>query len=283
MACTADRASAWSRGASGGADAGRAAAGEGVRGAWTTAALGVAPPQAESAIATGRARSVRIGQGCLGSTRSCKFSRVSIRNNVETARAIDAWHRPSKCAWAHLAMMSASTPSVPPTSLETPALRAAMLSHRATLLRRLEAGEDGIALGQSNARFLNACIRLLFEGAARRSRLPGGIALAAVGSFGRGAVALHSDADVVLIVDSRVEAKEASAVAEALLYPLWDAGIAVGHQVLSATDTSSLAREDLATATALLDMRLLAGDEALLRALLSGTGEGLFGEIDLGA
>jgi [protein-PII] uridylyltransferase len=180
-------------------------------------------------------------------------------------------------------MMSASTSSVPPTSLETPALRAALLSHRATLHRRLEAGEDGTVLGQANARFLNACIRLLFEGAARRSRLPGGIALAAVGSFGRGAVALHSDADVVMIIDSRVEAKEASAVAEGLLYPLWDAGLAVGHQILSAADTSSLARDDLATATALLDMRLLAGDEALLRALLSTAGEGLFGETDLGA
>jgi len=90
-------------------------------------------------------------------------------------------------------MMSASTPSIPPTSLEGPALRAALMSHRAGLIRRLEAGEDGIQLGHANARFLNACFRLLFEGATRRSGLPSGIALAAVGSFGRGAVALHSD------------------------------------------------------------------------------------------
>jgi [protein-PII] uridylyltransferase len=175
-------------------------------------------------------------------------------------------------------MMSASTPSIPPTSLEGPALRAALMSHRAGLIRRLEAGEDGIQLGHANARFLNACFRLLFEGATRRSGLPSGIALAAVGSFGRGAVALHSDADVVLVIASHVSAEEAAAVAEALLYPLWDAGLAVGHQILNAGDTPSLAREDLATATALLDMRLLAGEEGLLRALLIATGEGLFGE-----
>jgi len=175
-------------------------------------------------------------------------------------------------------MMSVSTSSVPPTSLEGPALKAALLSHRASLVRRLEAGEDGIELGQANARFLDACFRLLFERAARGSGLPRGIALAAVGSFGRGAVALHSDADVVLVVDSRVDAEEASAVAEALLYPLWDAGLAVGHQVLNAADALSLALEDLATATALLDMRLLAGEQTVLRALLTATGEGLFGE-----
>src|SRR5580704_15546117 len=175
------------------------------------------------------------------------------------------------------AMMSVSSTSVLPTSLEGPALRAAMLSHRASLVRRLESGDDGILLGQANARFLNACFRLLFDGATRRSGLPRGIALAAVGSFGRGAVALHSDADVVLIVDSNVDAKEASAVAEAMLYPLWDAGLAVGHQVLNAADASSLALQDLATATALLDMRFLAGDQDILRALLASTGEGLFG------
>ena len=178
-------------------------------------------------------------------------------------------------------MRSASPGSALPTDLECPALRAAMLSHRASLVRRLDSGDDGILLGQANARFLNACFRLLFEGATRRSGLPRGIALAAVGSFGRGAVALHSDADVVLIVDTEVDAKEASAVAEAMLYPLWDAGLAVGHQVLCIADAASLALQDLATATALLDMRLLAGDQDLLRTLLASTGEGLFGENDL--
>jgi len=175
-------------------------------------------------------------------------------------------------------MMPVSTISVPPKSLETAALKAAMASHRAALMRRLEGGQDGIALGQANARFLNACFRLLFDGAARRSRLPRGIALAAVGSFGRGAVALRSDADVALVIDAGVDTSEASAVAEALLYPLWDAGLAVGHQILSAADTPSLALEDLPTATALLDMKLLAGDEALLRSLLAATSERLFGE-----
>jgi [protein-PII] uridylyltransferase len=173
--------------------------------------------------------------------------------------------------------------SIPPTTLEAPTLRDEVARHRDTMVERLDAGEDGVALGRANARFLNACFKLLFEGVARRSGLPRGVALAAVGSFGRGAVALRSDADVVLVVDPHaVDAAEASALAEALLYPLWDATLTVGHQVLTTADAIPLAQKDLATATALLDMRLLAGDESLLLDLLARSNEGMFGEEQLG-
>jgi [protein-PII] uridylyltransferase len=175
--------------------------------------------------------------------------------------------------------MTSVSRSILPTSLQSAALRDALDRHRASLQSRLEDNEDGMALGQANARFLNACFKTLFEGAARMAGLPRGVALAAVGSFGRGAVALRSDADVVLVVDSSVVATdEASELASALLYPLWDANLPVGHQVLSAADAVMLAQRDLATATALLDLRLLGGDELLLRGLVARAHEGLFGE-----
>jgi [protein-PII] uridylyltransferase len=169
--------------------------------------------------------------------------------------------------------------SIPPTSLETATLRDALQRHRANLSERLERGEDGVALGRANARFLNACFRLLFEGARRSAGLPSGVALAAVGSFGRGAVAMRSDADVVLVVDTHsVTSKEAGALVEALLYPLWDAGLTVGHQVLSAADGVALAQQYLETATSLLDLRMLAGDLQLFETLIARANQGLFGE-----
>ena len=180
-------------------------------------------------------------------------------------------------------MSSAATPSILPTSLEAVSLREALARHRESLEGRLEAGHDGVDLGRANARFLNSCFRLLFEGAVRRAGLPNGAALAAVGSFGRGAVALRSDADVVLVVDAQaLDAKQAGAIAGALLYPLWDAGFAVGHQVLSDADAIPLAETDLATATALLDMRPLSGDEALLLRLIARSNERLFGAHAIG-
>jgi [protein-PII] uridylyltransferase len=109
------------------------------------------------------------------------------------------------------------------------------------------------------------------------------VALAAVGSFGRGAVAVRSDADVVLLVDPKeVDLEEASALAEALFYPLWDATLTVGHQVLSAVDAVPLAQEDLATCTALLDLRLLGGNAALFGDLVERAQVALFGEQDIG-
>ncbi len=181
-------------------------------------------------------------------------------------------------------MTSQSTRSIPPTSLRSAALRDAVQRHRASLVERLQGGEDGAALGRANARFLNACFKLLFDGAQHHAGLPRGIALAAAGSFGRGAVAVRSDADVVLVVDSRVvQAKEAAGIAEALLYPLWDATLVVGHQVLNAADAIALAKSDLSTATELLDLRLLAGDQDVLLTLIANANEGLFGEDDLGA
>jgi [protein-PII] uridylyltransferase len=161
-------------------------------------------------------------------------------------------------------------------------LRQALAAHAQALELKLETpGEDGLALGRANARFLNECIIDCFEAATLRAgESAAGVALAAVGSFGRGAVALRSDADMVVVVRSGRE--KAGAFIEALLYPLWDAALPLGHQVLSTNDALPLAQKDLATATSLLDLRLLAGDAELLAGLRNQAAEGLFGEDDLG-
>ncbi len=181
-----------------------------------------------------------------------------------------------------------SSATLPVASPEASQLRDAVERHRAVLGERLATGEDGLALGRANARFLRACFDARFAEATRLAGVEatarGGLALAAVGSLGRGAVALRSDADVALIVDAtRVDARDATAFAEALLYPLWDATLAVGHQVLSVGDAVPLAQADLATATALLDLRMLAGDETPVRDLVARANEGLFGEEELSA
>jgi [protein-PII] uridylyltransferase len=173
-------------------------------------------------------------------------------------------------------------------------LRALVAAHREALATRLGSGDDGMALGRANAAFLEAIALACFREAAQRvplalqasqaSPAPQGLALAAVGSFGRGAVALRSDADVMLVVDPRkVDARKAEAFAEALLYPMWDATLSVGHQVLSAADALPLAQKDLATATALLDLRWIAGDEALVTDLALRAAEGLVAEQELAA
>ena len=170
-------------------------------------------------------------------------------------------------------MTTTTTSTTIPESAIGGALREEVLRHRASLLERLQAGEDGIALGRSNAAFLDRLMKALFEqvsGQNSQTSQRGRDAepmpeLAAVGSFGRGAVALRSDADVRLLVSPRGKAREQGAkLAEALLYPLWDAALSIGHQVMDATEALNLAQSDLATATAILDLRHLAGDPSMV-------------------
>lgn len=161
-------------------------------------------------------------------------------------------------------------------------IAAAVRTHWEELERELRAPADGVRLGRKRADILDGLLRELFLDATRSGSPDGGIALAAVGSFGRGAVALRSDIDVRLVVRPGAKNHEAaSRVADALLYPLWDAGLSVGHQVTSAAEALELAHDDLATATSLLDLRLVAGDAALVRELEDRAYAGSFSEGEL--
>jgi [protein-PII] uridylyltransferase len=87
------------------------------------------------------------------------------------------------------------------------------------------------------------------------------VALVAVGGYGRGELAPCSDVDVVLVHEGKPDGLEQAATT--LWYPLWDAGLKLGHAVRSFDDQMSLASDDLDTATSLLSTRYLAGDEEL--------------------
>lgn len=86
-----------------------------------------------------------------------------------------------------------------------------------------------------------------------------GMAIVATGGWGRREVCPRSDIDFILLCSAAGNAT-ARAVADKLLYPLWDAGIKVGHAVREPRAAARLARDDLATATALLDARFLTGN-----------------------
>ncbi len=156
-------------------------------------------------------------------------------------------------------------------------VRAQWSELEATLAR----GEDGLALGRRRAEMLDSLVGELFVTAAPKAN--DAVALAAVGSYGRGAVALRSDIDVRFVVSSAARSHEAAArIADEVLYPLWDAGLSVGHQVIDPSEAPDLAQHDLATATSLLDLRSIAGDRAFVREIEDRAYAGLFCEGELG-
>lgn len=87
-----------------------------------------------------------------------------------------------------------------------------------------------------------------------------GVALVAVGGYGRGELAPHSDLDVVLVHDDGVEL---DAIGSALWYPLWDGPFTVDHAVRTFSQMSAAADGDVRVALGLLDLRHLAGDAHL--------------------
>lgn len=99
-----------------------------------------------------------------------------------------------------------------------------------------------------------------------------GLALAAVGSLGRGDSGPLSDLDLVLLHDGRShKAQEISVLADRLWYPVWDAGLRLDHSVRTAGECRSIAGDDLAAAVGLLDLRLVAGDADLVAGIRSTT------------
>jgi [protein-PII] uridylyltransferase len=103
----------------------------------------------------------------------------------------------------------------------------------------------------------------------------GRVALVAVGGYGRLTLGLNSDVDVVFLCDDS-EDPFVAALAEGLLYPLWDLGVDIGHAVRSIDEMLTLAREDIRTATTLIDVRRIAGSGSLLDELERGAREHVF-------
>lgn len=87
-----------------------------------------------------------------------------------------------------------------------------------------------------------------------------GMSLVAVGGYGRSELCPQSDLDVMLLRNPRRDVK---AVSERVWYPIWDAGMKLGHSVCTQREALDLADNDLDTATALLSARHIAGDASL--------------------
>ncbi|MGY2085606.1 [protein-PII] uridylyltransferase [Blastococcus sp. SYSU DS0539] len=95
-----------------------------------------------------------------------------------------------------------------------------------------------------------------------------GLALVAVGSLGRRELPPHGDLDLVLVHDDR---PEIAAVADALWYPVWDAGLRLDHSVRSVAEAVTVASTDAKAGLGLLDARLVAGDAELAARLRTAT------------
>ncbi|MCB9557665.1 MAG: [protein-PII] uridylyltransferase [Deltaproteobacteria bacterium] len=103
-----------------------------------------------------------------------------------------------------------------------------------------------------------------------------GVSIVALGGYGRRELFPFSDIDL-LILHQGARVEQIDALIERLVYPLWDAGVTLGHAVRDIEETLDLAETDLTMQTALLDARCIWGDEGPFFALSAGAQRAFFG------
>ena len=85
------------------------------------------------------------------------------------------------------------------------------------------------------------------------------LAIVAVGGYGRGELAPHSDIDLLFLLPYKLT-PHAEQVIEYMLYTLWDLGLKVGNATRSVDECLRQARADMTIRTAMLEARYVWGD-----------------------
>ena len=126
----------------------------------------------------------------------------------------------------------------------------------------------GGAAPQGLAAFQDELIRLVYDYTVAhvyRATNPSAaerMAIVATGGYGRGLLAPFSDVDLLFLLPYK-QTPWGESVVEYMLYLLWDLGLKVGHATRTVDQSLKLARADMTIRTALLDSRLILGDEPL--------------------
>src|SRR6476620_5105420 len=152
-------------------------------------------------------------------------------------------------------------------------LKELLRTARAEAARQLAADGKGRRCAQGLATFQDELIRLVYDYTVAhvyRATNPSAaerMAIVATGGYGRGLLAPFSDVDLLFVLPYK-QTPWGESVVEYMLYLLWDLGLKVGHATRTVDQSLKLARADMTIRTALLDSRLVHGDEPLFKELI---------------
>ena len=94
--------------------------------------------------------------------------------------------------------------------------------------------------------------------------------LIAIGGYGRGELAPHSDIDILFLVPNKLNKNIIANIENAIqliLYILWDLGLTIGHSTRTIKDCIVQAKLDTTISTSLLERRFIFGDKDIYLAL----------------
>ncbi|WNO53274.1 [protein-PII] uridylyltransferase [Stakelama saccharophila] len=151
----------------------------------------------------------------------------------------------------------------------TQRLKQALKDGRAEIERRfLEKPSSGLSTAAAGAFLIDQVLRLLWDFNHKRLYPNNNpteaerMTLIAVGGYGRGEMAPHSDVDIGFLTPWKQSAWSEQII-ESMLYGLWDMGLKVGHSSRSLDEMVRMAKSDVTIRTALIEARYIWGDTAL--------------------
>lgn len=167
------------------------------------------------------------------------------------------------------------------------ALRA-FLDAESGAIRRLHEEErsrpgSGLLVVRRQTALLDALVKELYRLAREQHHalapLEDGLAVLAIGGYGRGELNPQSDVDLLFVCPGAIT-PFAERVAETVLYYLWDLGFQVGHSVRSFADCIRMVRGDFIVRTSLLEGRFLAGDHSVFQRFTEDLRRDLYAHAD---
>ncbi|HEY0263322.1 MAG TPA: [protein-PII] uridylyltransferase [Granulicella sp.] len=132
--------------------------------------------------------------------------------------------------------------------------------------------EAGTATGSqtiaARAEAMDTLVQALWNAAAAQSpRLASGVALLAVGGYGRRELFPYSDVDLLFLLDSKVAEKDVKDSIRKVSQQLWDLGVRISPTTRKITECERFDPDLAEFMFSLMDARCLAGDTALFQRL----------------
>ena len=157
------------------------------------------------------------------------------------------------------------TPPIDPVQLK--GLRTRYREGKAELIARFMQARPSTRAAQQLLKGLARHVDQTLQALLALSPVPEGLALVAVGGYGRGELFPHSDVDVLVLLP---QAATTDGVGD-FITACWDTGLEIGSSVRTVEDCVAEAQRDVTVQTALLESRLVAGKRRLFERFQAAT------------
>jgi [protein-PII] uridylyltransferase len=129
---------------------------------------------------------------------------------------------------------------------------------RAVLRERYFENRSAITLLRQHCRLIDQTLQSVWG----HLDMPAGLALVAVGGYGRGQLFPYSDIDLLILLPAPAD-EALGAKLEQFVGTLWDIGLEIGHSVRTVGECLEFAAQDITVQTSLLEARFIEGRRPL--------------------